>query len=112
MKSGWEKVDPMVAEAVGAFAEQAVRMHPGCAVYLFGSQAKGCARPGSDIDVAVVVAEVEGSASDPWRSMAAADELSLAASLIDYGIEPHLIESMHDRAGFLSVVVETGLRVA
>lgn len=55
-------------------------------VYLFGSYSKGCARPDSDIDIAVVVPNIEG------------DYLSVAARLwritidVDTLIEPVLIE--------------------
>lgn len=107
-----KKVDPMVIDAVERFALEARKSQPSCAVYLFGSHAKGCPRPGSDIDVAVVVPEIRGSAEDPWAFMNASDELWRIASEIDDSIEPCLIETRHDRSGFLSTIVSTGLRVA
>ena len=102
----------MVIDVSRRFAAEARRLLPSCSVYLFGSHAKGCARPGSDIDIAVIVPEIEGAAQDPWKFMAAGDQLLMTAAEIDFDIEPHLIEYKWDRSGFLGTVLDTGLRIA
>ena len=71
-------------------------------VYLFGSYSKGCARPDSDIDIAVVVPRVEG------------DYLSTAASLwritmdVNTLIEPVLIEEVHP-SPLYEDILQTGI---
>ena len=73
-------------------------------VYLFGSYSKGCARPDSDIDIAVVVPRVNG------------DYLSTAASLwritmdISTLIEPVLIEEIHP-SPLYEDIMQTGIAV-
>ncbi len=73
-------------------------------VYLFGSYSKGCARPDSDIDIAVVVPRVDG------------DYLSMAASLwritmdISTLIEPVLIEEIHP-SPLYEDIMQTGIAV-
>ena len=106
------EVDPMVLDVARRFAAEAVAKHPLCAVFLFGSHAKGCPRPGSDIDIAVVVPEIEGSDENPWLFMEANHELWEIATEIDFDIEVHLVQANKDRSGFLSSIVSTGLRVA
>lgn len=58
-------------------------------VYLFGSYSKGCARPDSDIDIAVVVPSINGdyysTAAHLWRITMDVNTL----------IEPVLIEEVH-----------------
>ena len=73
-------------------------------VYLFGSYSKGCARPDSDIDIAVVVPRVNG------------DYLSIAASLwritmdVNTLIEPVLIEEIHP-SPLYEDILQTGIAV-
>lgn len=71
-------------------------------VYLFGSYSKGCVRPDSDIDIAVVVPRVEG------------DYLSTAASLwritmdVNTLIEPVLIEEVYPSPLYENIL-QTGI---
>ena len=73
-------------------------------VYLFGSYSKGCARPESDIDIAVIVPCVEG------------DYLSTAASLwritmdVNTLIEPVLIEESHP-SPLYEDILQTGIAI-
>lgn len=73
-------------------------------VYLFGSYSKGCARPDSDIDIAVVVPCVSG------------DYLSTAASLwritmdVSTLIEPVLIEENHP-SPLYEDILQTGIAI-
>ena len=73
-------------------------------VYLFGSYSKGCARPDSDIDIAVVVPRVNG------------DYLSTAAALwritmdVNTLIEPVLIEELHP-SPLYEDILQTGIAV-
>ena len=73
-------------------------------VYLFGSYSKDCARPDSDIDIAVIVPRVKG------------DYLSTAASLwritmdVNTLIEPVLIEEVHP-SPLYEDILQTGIAV-
>ena len=73
-------------------------------VYLFGSHSKGCARPDSDIDIAVVVPSITG------------DYLSMAALLwritmdVNTLIEPVLIEEVHP-SPLYEDILQTGIVV-
>ena len=73
-------------------------------VYLFGSYSKGCARPDSDIDIAVVVPSITG------------DYLSMAALLwritmdVNTLIEPVLIEEVHP-SPLYEDILQTGIVV-
>ncbi|MHC1708664.1 MAG: nucleotidyltransferase domain-containing protein [Bacteroidales bacterium] len=74
-------------------------------IYLFGSYAMGNPHKDSDIDVAIIVERVAG------------DYFSINPLLwklrrqIDDRIEPILIESDFDDAGFLSTIKETGIEI-
>ncbi len=73
-------------------------------VYLYGSYSKGCARPDSDIDIAVVVPHVNG------------DYLSASAHLwritmdVNTLIEPVLIEEIHP-SPLYEDILKTGIAV-
>ena len=71
-------------------------------IILYGSYAKGTWREDSDIDVAVVVASIEGDFLD------AATTLFKIGCEIDTRIEPILLEEKHDESGFLEEVVKHG----
>lgn len=75
-------------------------------VYLFGSYAKGTNRVDSDIDVAIVVKKIDGDffLVNPllWK----------LRRQIDDRIEPILIESDFDEAGFLEDIQKNGIEVA
>jgi uncharacterized protein len=75
-------------------------------VYLFGSYAKGTNREDSDIDVAIVVKKMDGDFFfvNPllWK----------LRRQIDDRIEPILIESDFDEAGFLEEIQKNGIEVA
>jgi len=75
-------------------------------VYLFGSYAKGTNREDSDIDVAIVVKKMDGDffLVNPllWK----------LRRQIDDRIEPILIESDFDEAGFLEEIQKNGIEVA
>ncbi len=91
-----------VRQRVEAYARIVARELPDCEVVWFGSYVTGEPREDSDIDVAVVVADIPG------------DYLTLAARLhhlriaIDPLIEPHLLSRRHDESGFLAEVQRTG----
>ena len=75
-------------------------------VYLFGSFAKGTNKEDSDIDVAIVVKKLDGDffLVNPllWK----------LRRQIDDRIEPILIESDFDEAGFLEEIQKNGIEVA
>ena len=73
-------------------------------VFLFGSYAKGNARPESDIDVAVIVREYGGD----WLKRSSA--LWRATLNIDTAIEPVLIRE-GDRSPLYEDIMRTGIAV-
>jgi predicted nucleotidyltransferase len=74
-------------------------------IILYGSYAKGTAREGSDIDIAVIVSEVIHDFLDE------ATLLYRLRHQIDNRIEPKLIVESHDCSGFLEDVRKTGYRL-
>ena len=71
-------------------------------VVLYGSYAKGTAKPDSDIDIAVIVDKLQGDYLDEQA------KLYKLRRLVDLRIEPVLIEYGHDRSGFLKEIMDTG----
>ena len=73
-------------------------------VYLFGSYSKGCARPDSDIDIAVVVPSINGdyysTAAHLWRITMDVNTL----------IEPVLIEESHP-SPLYEDILQTGIAI-
>lgn len=73
-------------------------------VYLYGSYSKGCARPDSDIDIAVVVPSINGdyysTAAHLWRITMDVNTL----------IEPVLIEESHP-SPLYEDILQTGIAV-
>ena len=73
-------------------------------VYLFGSYSKGCARPDSDIDIAVIVPNINGdyysTAAHLWRITMDVNTL----------IEPILIEEDHP-SPLYEDILQTGIAV-
>ena len=74
-------------------------------VYLFGSYAKGTSHKDSDIDVALVVNHFDG---DLFEILPILWKLRRQ---IDWRIEPHIIDSNSDYAGFLNEIQQTGFLV-
>jgi uncharacterized protein len=71
-------------------------------VILYGSLSRGTARPDSDIDVAVVVDSLHEDLLD------AEARLYRLRRSVDERIHPVLLESAHDRSGFLAELLVTG----
>lgn len=72
-------------------------------VYLFGSAAKGCSRPDSDIDVAFLAA----SPPDPVRVFDVAQEIAA-----DLGREVDLVDLHRASAVLKAQIIGTGRRLA
>ena len=89
-------------ECAKAFAERAKQILDVRQVILFGSHAKGTATDDSDIDVAVVT----DTSPEDW--LEASTNLFRLRRDIDLAIEPILIDSSHDRSGFLEEIRRTG----
>ena len=72
------------------------------AIILFGSYAKGTAKPDSDIDIAIILDDFTG------------DYLEISKQLyklrrnISADIEPILLDSARDKSGFVAEVLKTG----
>ncbi|MBQ9665997.1 MAG: nucleotidyltransferase domain-containing protein [Bacteroidaceae bacterium] len=73
-------------------------------VFLYGSYSKGCARPESDIDVAVIVPHVDGD----W--LLQSTNISLDAIRLNVLIEPVLMEENEDSILY-DDVIRTGIAV-
>ena len=89
-------------ECAKAFAERARQILDVRQVILFGSYARGTATDDSDIDLAVVT----GTPPEDW--LEASTNLFRLRRDIDLAIEPVLIDSSHDRSGFLEEIRRTG----
>lgn len=71
-------------------------------IILYGSYAKGTNHMESDIDIAIIVKEVEGSFLEKEA------RLYKIRRGIDSNIEPILLESNNDRSGFLEHILSYG----
>lgn len=71
-------------------------------IILYGSYAKGTNHMESDIDIAIIVNEVEGSFLEKEA------RLYKIRRGIDSNIEPILLESNNDRSGFLEHILSYG----
>lgn len=85
---------------------QLLRQHlPFDKLYLFGSYATNNPREDSDLDVAIIVKKLEGDYFDLhpllWQ----------LRREIDDRIEPILLESDNDPAGFISSIQKSGLEI-
>ncbi len=85
--------------------KQLVLVHFGQAsVYLYGSYSKGCARPDSDIDVAVIVPEIK------YDFLKASALLWSLTWNLNTQIEPVLLEENHPSPLYEDVLL-TGVRI-
>lgn len=84
------------------YSELVSQHMPARQVVLYGSYAKGTAKPDSDIDIAVIVDKLQGDCLDEQA------KLYKLRRLVDLRIEPVLIEYGHDRSGFLKEIMGTG----
>jgi len=94
-----------------SFGRAAQEIHPDSYVYLFGSQAKGTSRKGSDIDVAVIIDRVEGCESEPTLAREASHRLNILGAVEFSPVEGHLIQADFDESGFLGNILETGIQL-
>jgi len=84
------------------FSELVSQHIPARRIVLYGSYAKGTAEPDSDIDIAVIVDKLQGDYLDEQA------KLYKLRRLIDFRIEPVLIEYGRDKSGFLKEIMDTG----
>lgn len=84
------------------FSELVSQHVPARHTVLYGSYAKGTARPDSDIDIAVIVDKLEGDYMDELAKL-----YKLRRS-VDFRIEPVLFEYGQDKSGFLKEIMDTG----
>lgn len=89
-------------ERLNKFIEAIIPEYNPEKIVLYGSYAKGTNQAESDMDVAVIVAEVEGSFLDKEA------RLYKIRRNFDINIEPILIESKEDRSGFLEHILSYG----
>ncbi|MCL1799105.1 MAG: nucleotidyltransferase domain-containing protein [Eggerthellaceae bacterium] len=104
-------MDSAALDLALAFAEEAQRHFPDSYVFLFGSHAKGTARPSSDIDVAVIVDGIEGYEEDPWLGIMAKRLLHGISEESFYPVEGHLFQADHSQSGIINNILETGIQL-
>jgi uncharacterized protein len=75
-------------------------------IILFGSYAKGNARPESDIDIAIVMNYPEKD----WLKISSS--LHKLKTKIDMRIEPILLSPHHDPSGFLEEINKYGINLS
>ena len=105
-----DPVETVIREKLLRFYEAVRPLLPVRKVLLYGSHAKGRARPDSDIDVAVVVAERDHS-----RRIEITARLFDSAFRIDPALEPKCIfqdeYENHDPASILAEIINTGIEI-
>lgn len=74
-------------------------------IFLYGSYARGEAKKGSDIDIAVVTDQISGDYLDTMAS------LWRLTNNVNENIEPVLLLTSDDESGFLDTVRRTGIAV-
>lgn len=84
------------------YAQAVVKEISPVAVILYGSHAKGTARPDSDLDIAVVVQDFRGD----W--LTASSKLWKLRRGISDDIEPIFLDQADDPSGFVAEVYRTG----
>jgi predicted nucleotidyltransferase len=92
----------IVINTVERYADAVKKEFSPFAVVLFGSYAKGGANDESDIDVGVIFNGFNGD----W--MKTSSRLWNLAYDISWDIEPHLLDTAHDKSGFVQHVFKTG----
>lgn len=91
-----------IEEGLNKFIEAIIPEYDPEKIVLYGSYAKGTNHSESDIDIAVIVSEVEGSFLDKEA------RLYKIRRRYDINIEPILLESNKDRSGFLEHILSYG----
>lgn len=91
-----------IAEKINKFVKSIVLEYNPVKIVLFGSYAKGTNNENSDIDIAVVVDEVDGSFIEKEA------RLYKIRRSIDANIEPILIQQDKDESGFLEHILSYG----
>lgn len=92
-------------EVATKYAEKVAKEFKPMEIILFGSYANGKPTDDSDIDIAVVFDKYNG---DWWDGSARLHSLCWD---VDTTIEPHLLEVINDRSGFVSHVRQHGKRL-
>ena len=91
-----------VREIALKYAEEVQKVLNPEKIILFGSYVNGTPREYSDIDIAVVMNDYQGN----WLDTAAM--LCGLKRQVSIDIEPHLLDEVCDRSGFLEFVKKTG----
>ena len=84
------------------YADEVVKELAPNKILLFGSHVNGNPRDESDIDIAVVY----DGFSDDWLRVCT--KLASLTWKVNTSIEPVLLDSKHDRSGFVEEVLRTG----
>lgn len=87
---------------INKFVEKVIPEYNPEKIVLYGSYARGTNHVESDIDIAIIVSEVEGSFLEREA------RLYKIRRGIDSNIEPILLESNNDKSGFLEHILSYG----
>jgi len=91
-----------VREIALKYAEEVTKVLNPEKILLFGSYVNGTPCEHSDIDIAVVMNDYQGN----WLDTAAM--LCGLKRQVSLDIEPHLLDELYDRSGFLEFIKKTG----
>ena len=104
-------VDPGLLKGVAAFRRRVETSFPVDRLIVFGSRARGDARPDSDVDVLLVSPWFEGrSAVQRTVPVRRAWDLDLSVDFACYA--PAEFEALRKRVGLVSVALAEGVEVA
>jgi len=81
---GIDPIDESSVKYVTSLLEEVFKKHNVALAYLFGSRARGCSRPDSDYDIAVIISRAEVTVMDEIKlALDIADALKVPADKVD-----------------------------
>jgi len=87
------------------YASEVLKILKPAAIVLFGSYAKGTENSDSDIDIAVICDNFTGDYLEVSK------QLYKLRRNISADIEPILLDSTHDKSGFVAEILKTGQHI-
>ena len=91
-----------VREIAEKYAKEVRKILEPAAILIFGSYVNGIPHEWSDIDIAVIMHDYQGD----WLSAYSA--LFALKRHINLNIEPHLLDEICDKSGFVEHIMQTG----
>jgi len=91
-----------VREIAVTYGEEVKKVLNPTAIILFGSYVNGNPHEWSDIDIAVIINDFQGN----WLETASL--LCRLTRHVSIDIEPHLLDELCDKSGFVEHIIKTG----